>query len=138
MDKKKLTNSRGLIFFAALLILGYYLVQGGIPGRGDATLNSLTNPAALKRFMEREDSEFLLLDVRTLEEYLEGHIPGAENSPVETLAIDLPAVPKESLIILYCRTGNRSAQAFAILKKAGYTNLVDFGGIQRWPFDLIK
>lgn len=72
-----------------------------------------------------------LIDVRTAEEYAAGHIDGANLLPLQDIqAGKLPKVDSTKPIYLYCRSGNRSAQATAILKKAGYTNTIDLGAMQ--------
>ena len=90
--------------------------------------------------MMEEESGYLILDVRTAEEYSEKHIPGAVNIPNETIgAEDIPELPdKEQLILVYCRSGNRSKQASAKLVKLGYTNIVEFGGINDWQGETVS
>lgn len=83
------------------------------------------------RFIENEAGH-LLLDVRTPEEFADGHIVDAANIAVETLASRLDEVPDDQPIVVYCRSGNRSAQAARILQQAGYTNIYDLGGIINW------
>ena len=75
------------------------------------------------------------MDVRTAAEFDEKHIPGAINIPNEAIGTDaIPELPdKEQLILVYCRSGNRSKQASEKLVKLGYTNVVEFGGIIDWP-----
>ena len=82
--------------------------------------------------------DYILLDVRTAEEFAQGHIPGAVNIPNEQIGTEkLPQLPEEDqLILIYCRSGNRSKQAAGKLAKAGYTNLVEFGGIRDWPGEI--
>lgn len=71
-----------------------------------------------------------LLDVRTKEEFGEGHFVRAELFPLQDIeAGKLPDIGKDSKIYLYCRSGNRSSQAKALLEKAGYTSVVDLGGL---------
>ena len=71
-----------------------------------------------------------LYDVRTLEEYNAGHFDKATLWPVEDMEADkLPDVPKDTKLYVYCRSGNRSSRAATILKDAGYTNIVDLGGL---------
>ena len=84
--------------------------------------------------MEAE-TDYLILDVRTPEEFREKHIPGAINVPNETIdTLDIPQLPDKSrLIFVYCRSGNRSKQAARKLAALGYTNVVEFGGINAWP-----
>ena len=89
--------------------------------------------------MMKEASGYLILDVRTAEEYSEKHIPGAINIPNETIGTeDIPELPdKEQLILIYCRSGNRSKQASEKLVKLGYTNVVEFGGINGWTGETV-
>ena len=81
-----------------------------------------------------QNEDYIILDVRTHEEYAVGHIPNAICIPNETIDKDvINELPdKNQLILIYCRSGNRSKQATEKLKKLGYTNLVEFGGIMDW------
>ena len=85
--------------------------------------------------MMEEENGYILLDVRTPEEFAEKHIPGAINIPNETIsAEEIPQLPdKDQLILVYCRSGNRSKQASEKLAALGYTNIAEFGGINDWP-----
>lgn len=74
----------------------------------------------------------LLIDVRTPEEFATGHIHGALNISVDTLASRLSEIPGGQPIVVYCRSGNRSATASQILAQAGYTNIYDLGGLNAW------
>ena len=79
-----------------------------------------------------------MLDVRTQEEYNSGHIPGALCIPNEEILSTQPdELPdKEQLILVYCRSGNRSKQASEKLAAMGYTNIVEFGGIIDWDGEI--
>lgn len=81
---------------------------------------------------------YVLLDVREQDEYDQGHIPGAFLMPytrVQSLAAEqLP--DQDALILIYCRSGRRSKLAAAALNAAGYTNVLDFGGIIDWPYEV--
>jgi hydroxyacylglutathione hydrolase len=83
-----------------------------------------------QRFLDGEDH--LLIDVRTPEEYASGHIPGAINISIQTLPDHLSEIPQDETIVVYCRSGNRSAAATDILVDAGYAPVYDLGGIQDW------
>jgi len=82
----------------------------------------------------------LTIDVRTKEEYDQGYIEGALLVPLDTLMREeydqLPE--KDQVILVYCRSGNRSRTASQLLVKAGYTQVYDFGGINSWPYDVVK
>ncbi|MBQ9814919.1 MAG: rhodanese-like domain-containing protein [Lachnospiraceae bacterium] len=92
-----------------------------------------------KRLMDNE-SGYIILDVRTDEEFAEGHIPGAVLIPdyevAERAEAELP--DKGQLILVYCRSGNRSKKASDVLVTLGYTNVKEFGGINTWPYDIEK
>ena len=81
------------------------------------------------------ESNYVILDVRTPEEFAERHIPNAINLPNETIGTgEIPELPeKDQLLLVYCRSGNRSKQASRKLASLGYTNVVEFGGILDWP-----
>ena len=87
-----------------------------------------------------ENENYIILDVRTIEEYNEGHIPNAICIPNETIDEDvINKLPnKDQLILIYCRSGNRSKQAANKLKNLGYTNLIEFGGIIDWKGEIEK
>ncbi|MCF0122828.1 MAG: rhodanese-like domain-containing protein [Ruminiclostridium sp.] len=77
------------------------------------------------------EANAVLLDVRTKEEYFERRIPGSRNVPVDEIGRVKFVVPDVTTpVYLYCRTGNRSSQAANIMKKLGYTNVKNIGGIQ--------
>lgn len=88
--------------------------------------------------MDAEDN-YIILDVRTSEEFRDKHIPGAINVANETIgAEEIPELPdKDQLILVYCRSGNRSKQASEKLAALGYTNIVEFGGINDWPGEVV-
>ena len=90
--------------------------------------------------MMEEESGYIILDVRTPEEYRERHIPNAINIPNETIGSeDIQELPdRDQLILVYCRSGNRSKQASGKLAELGYTNIVEIGGINDWIGDTVS
>ena len=90
-----------------------------------------------KRLMANEKG-YIILDARTVGEYATGHIPGAICIPNETIGTTEPAelTDKNQLILVYCRSGNRSKQAAKKLAALGYTNIKEFGGIMEWTGDI--
>lgn len=90
--------------------------------------------------MMEEESGYIILDVRTSEEFRERHIPNAINIPNETIGSeDIQELPdKDQLILVYCRSGNRSKQASGKLAELGYTNIVEIGGINDWTGDTVS
>ena len=86
-----------------------------------------------------EQSGYIILDVRRADEFAAGHIPGAINIANESIGTEeIPELPdKDQLILVYCRSGNRSKQASQKLVALGYTNIVEFGGIIDWPGEVV-
>ena len=89
-----------------------------------------------KQIMDTE-AGYIILDVRTQEEYDEGHIPGAIQISHEEIAEKAEQVltDKDQLILVYCRSGRRSKIAAEALAELGYTNIREFGGIIDWPYE---
>ena len=121
-----------LTIFAVLLLLT------GCGAEDAPTYRQVSSDEAAA--MMASESGYLILDVRTRAEYEQGHIPGAVCVPNETIGTDdIPALPgKSQLILVYCRSGNRSKQAAQKLADAGYTNIVEFGGILSWTGDTVS
>ena len=120
-------------FLMALLLLA------GCGAQSEESTYRQVNAEEAATMMEAE-SGYIILDVRTAQEYSEKHIPGAINIPNETIGTeDIPELPdKEQLILVYCRSGNRSKQASEKLVKLGYTNIVEFGGINDWTGETVS
>jgi len=87
-----------------------------------------------------KEKDYIILDVRTQDEYKEGHISNALCIPNETIGDkEIDKLPnKNQLIMVYCRSGNRSKQASEKLVKLGYTNIVEIGGIKDWQGKIEK
>ena len=120
------------VFFAVLV-----LASTGCAGSSRDSYTQISMDEAIE-MMETEEN-YIILDVRTKEEFDAGHIEGAINIANEVIHQDqsenLP--DKEQLILVYCRSGNRSKQASEKLVKQGYTNVYEFGGIIDWPGDVV-
>ena len=86
------------------------------------------------------ETDFIIVDARTIEEFKEGHIEGAilipEYEIAERAEKELPN--KEQLILVYCRSGRRSKIASQALADLGYTNVKEFGGIIDWQYEIVK
>jgi len=81
----------------------------------------------------RGGSDVVMLDVRTPEEYAQGHIPGVVSIPLNQVPSRLAEIPKDKTVVVTCRTGNRSAQAAQLLRQRGYNNVHNMlGGIAAW------
>lgn len=96
------------------------------------------NQKRVEELIEEQDREYFLIDVRTAGEYESGYIPTAVNIPLSEIGNNPPTEDKEALIILYCRSGNRSGQALDILLDLGYSNVHNLGGIRDWTGEVVQ
>lgn len=115
----------------AAIIMAVMLLTG-CGGPSDAAYTQVNAQEAQRMMAESDD--YVILDVRTPEEYAENHIKGAINVPNESIGDDAIAeLPdKKQQIFVYCRSGDRSKQASEKLAALGYGNIVEFGGIRDW------
>ncbi len=128
-----------LLALAALLLLtGCGAEKPNTDGEAMKTYRQISQEEA-KEMMLREDGH-IVVDVRRRDEYDAGHIPGAILIPNEDIGTTPPeALPDfDQIILIYCRSGNRSKQAAAKLAAMGYTHLLEFGGILTWPFETVR
>ena len=129
----------GIVLMAAagLLVIAALLLLFG-PGPDGPSYQTIS-PAEAKELLAGPDP-VILVDVRTQEEYDQGHIGGAVLIPNTELSRRAPAELSDqgALIILYCRSGNRSAAAARELADLGYTRVFDLGGIIDWPYEVIS
>ena len=117
------------------LLLSILLLTGCGGNTSDSSYEQITQEAAKEMV---DSQEVIILDVREQDEYDSGHIPGAVLLPVGTIDDTTAAqvIPeKDSTVLVYCRSGNRSKTASAALADLGYTNIYELGGINTWPYD---
>ena len=122
---------------AVLIILLLFTGCGG-NSMEQNSYQQITQDVA-KEMMDTQ--EVLILDVREQHEYDSGHIPGAVLLPVGTITKDTAADMIDDLdtvVLVYCRSGNRSKTASQTLVDLGYTNIYEFGGINTWPYEIEK
>ena len=120
---------------AVLIILLLFTGCGG-NSVNENSYQQITQEAA-KEMMDTQ--EVVILDVREQHEYDSGHIPGAVLLPVGTITEDTAAAVIDELdtvVLVYCRSGNRSKTASQALTDLGYTNVYEFGGINDWPYEV--
>ena len=122
-----------------ILILVALLALSGCGGTEvENTYQQITQEKA-KEIMETQNP--IVLDVREQDEFDAGHIPGALLLPVGTISgkTATAVIPKlDSVVLVYCRSGNRSKTASSALADLGYTNIYEFGGINTWPYEVEK
>lgn len=98
---------------------------------------SYEDPAQLSKLIAG-NTPYILVDVRTPEEFASGHLPTAVNIPVATIGATPPTPEKDALIVVYCRSGARSTAAKKTLDDLGYTHVVNFGSVSRWTGELVS
>ena len=125
-------------YFVWLLVLALALAGCSAPAEETLSYRQISMEEAMA--MMESESGYILLDVRTPEEFAAGHIPGAINIPNEVIGSDpIPELPDlDQLILVYCRSGNRSKQASEKLVALGYGNVAEFGGINDWPGEVVS
>lgn len=130
---------RRLLIYIVTAILLVTPVLSGCGNSQDAAVqaNGLPAPGRIspdnyQNLFVQKKAQYLLIDVRTPEEFASGFIAGAVNIPVEELSQRLSEVPQDEAVVVYCHSGNRSHQAAQILEGAGYSQVYDLGGISQW------
>ncbi len=118
------------------ILLSLLLLVGCAAQPENTTYRQISMDKAVTMMAEEEN--YIILDVRRADEFAAGHIPGAINVANESISTtDIPELPdKDQLILVYCRSGNRSKQASQKLADLGYTNIVEFGGIMDWTGEI--
>ena len=124
-----------------LPILMVLLLLTGCGGTGsDQTSEAAYQQISQEKAEEMMDTqEVVILDVREQDEYDSGHIPNAVLLPVGTITEDTAAAvidEFDTVVLVYCRSGNRSKTASKALADLGYTNVYEFGGINTWPYEV--
>lgn len=133
---------------SVILIVTAFLIMSGC-GEETKNMSTMGTDITFKSISMEEgrkiiesEKDYIILDVRTKEEYDDGHIPGAINVANEDISISMQSIEqlpdKKQKILVYCRSGNRSKQAAKKLAVLGYSNVVEFGGIIEWKGDLEK
>lgn len=102
-----------------------------------ASYMKISQDKAMQMMQEQED--YLIVDVRRPDEFAEGHIAGAINVPNEDITDEMPELlpDEDQLLLIYCRSGNRSKEASQKLADMGYTKVYEFGGINTWEGEIV-
>lgn len=129
-------KNKKFIIVIFLFLLSCY--EGYISSENANVLKKYLEPAKLKELIENPDPNILIIDVRPEASYLNGHIPKALSYPSATIKERLSEIPKDKYIILYCETGGRAQAVIKFLEQNGYSLLMNWGGVGRWPYELEK
>ena len=120
----------------SMLLVTLLVLTGCGGAEVENTYQRITQEEA-KKMMDTQ--EVIILDVREQNEFDAGHIPGAVLLPVGTISGETAAavIPElDWVVLVYCRSGNRSKTASSALAEQGYTNIYEFGGINTWPHEV--
>lgn len=119
------------------LLISSLIIITALMGCNQSKIDYTSIDAEEIRAWQMDAVDFILLDVRTLEEYNAQHIVDAISLPLNELDEKASSILQilDQPIVLYCRSGNRSAQAAKLLIEKGYTNIYDLGGINNWPYE---
>lgn len=115
--------NKGILFFIIIFISNFIAAQNA-PNVSTQTLSQKTKTTELKRVLKKRP---FLVDVRTPEEFAQGSVKGAVNIPLDQIQNQLPKFKSKKNIVVFCRTGNRSTQAKAILEQNGFNNITNGG-----------
>lgn len=132
-DDMKWKKAAAVVFIGVLMMSGCSTNQKPV----ENTAYHKIEAKEAKEMMEKQD--VIIVDVRRADEYAKGHIPEAILVPNETIKekANEKLPDKDATYLVYCRSGNRSAQASRVLSELGYHNIYDFGGIQDWPYEIV-
>lgn len=140
-------SAAGLLSLLVLPVLGMSFVACGSGGAEASPFTVATtaeaaappgvqrvDPAQGKRILQAQAGAIMLIDVRTPEEFAQGHLEGAVNMDLEggQFSADIAGLPKDAAYMVYCHSGRRSALAAQAMSDAGFTHVYDLGGIAAW------
>ena len=128
---------KGLIIML-ILNLSLFALTACQDNNTDTASYEQISPEEAKTIMDTE-TDYVILDVQTADEYAEGHIPNAVNLDHEDISSKAEALlpDQDALILVYCRSGRRSKIAAEALVTLGYSNVKEFGGINDWPYEIV-
>ena len=130
-----------------ILLLLFFISKAFANGTGETSTAVGEKKAPYRKISAQQAKEMIdtgksliIVDVRTPGEFAGGHVKDAINIANETIGSDRPsALPdSDATILVYCRSGSRSAQASKKLLELGYTEVYDFGGIINWPYETVQ
>jgi phage shock protein E len=138
MIQKKSYVGVVLVSFVALAVLVLSGCFEGYVGSEGEALKQYLPPEKLQELVKNPDDSIWIIDVRPASAYKKGHIPTARSFPSSEILSRLNEIPKEIYLIVYCETGGRAQSVIKKLEKKGYTRLMNWGGISRWPYEQVE
>ena len=110
-------------------------VNVGKAGPEGKILRKYIEPEALRKLVEQPADSIWIVDVRSENAFVNGHIPTARSFPAGEVMKRINEIPKDKYLIIYCTVGANAAIVQKKLKKAGYKRTMDWGGLSRWPWE---
>lgn len=138
MIKKKTCFGVGVAFLVSLTVLLLTGCFEGYIGSEGEVLKKYVPPEQLKGLVDNPDDSIWIVDVRPSSAYQKGHIPTAKSFPSSEILSRLDKIPKDKYLVMYCETGGRAQSVIKKLEKQGYTRLMNWGGMSRWPYERVK
>jgi rhodanese-related sulfurtransferase len=134
-------NSYVGVFLASIVVFAVFVLTGcfeGYIGSEGEVLKQYLSPDKLQALVANPDDSIWIIDVRPASAYQKGHIPTARSFPSSEIFSRLGEIPKDKYLIMYCETGGRAQGVIKKLEKKGYTRLMNWGGISRWPYEHVE
>lgn len=128
------------VVLVSFVVLTIFMLTGcyeGYVGSEGEVLEQYLPPEQLKKLVENPDDSIWIIDVRPASAYQKGHILTARSFPSSEILSRLDEIPKDAYLIVYCETGGRAQGVIKKLEKKGYTQLMNWGGISRWPYEQV-
>jgi rhodanese-related sulfurtransferase len=138
MRQKKSYVRVALVSFLALAVAVLTGCFEGYVGSEGEVLKQYLPPEKLQTLIANPDDSIWIIDVRPASAYQKGHIPTARSFTSSEIFSRLGEIPKDKYLIMYCETGGRAQGVIKKLQKEGYTRLMNWGGISRWPYELVQ
>ena len=125
----KIIKVLGIALLAVSFII--IMISGSITHKSYETISP-------EKAFEMMKDDVIILDVREDGEYNNGHIEKAINISLNDIINKKIDIDKDKTILVYCQSGNRSKEASSKLSSLGYENIYNFGGINDWPYEVVK
>jgi rhodanese-related sulfurtransferase len=129
---KQSSKRNTYLMIAGVVIILLIAAVAFVTTRGTTNAGQKITPTEYQTKFAASSAPYVLIDVRTPDEFATGHIHNAVNIPLDSIETRLTEIPRTEPVVIYCHSGNRSGKASQILANAGYTQIYDLGGINAW------